>query len=528
MVVPKCCGENVVVIEIHRGVGKNVVLERHTSGFSLVEPKHVMLASGAVGQLMDAVEQLTYRRSVDRSLVSSALLGETELRIQIQLETGPTISLAVGPLLPFLDRRWVIRSDSSRAFWVQGYMVRDLEKAIVSLRRRNPFVHSMTRSGDSIRVSRGKEFVLVQPSPLVVASPLRKAPASQSQVEHFRQILEAIEIRKFVARAVVPSPLGMAIQVQSSAHTDWLWEIGECVAIPNQRLVLTSIGLGCVDAKALGVVADYLSQPETLHRKELFPVDGLSQIQITRDRSKWRMVRQAGEWLVGETKLPTERTQVITWLDRFRQMSTRTWVSANNSGVTLATVQLLYADGKEVRFHIQRHPFGLLARHEGTAPAQLLAPEASTLWSPSDIQFLSTQLWIHDVWSLNGVEVRKSGQRVVQLSRGDLHTDWIVQYPKGHAVIVPALERLRGVIAQLRALRYVMPSQVRPHTFHAPVRIELAFDPAPGILGPSIRRTVLIGADTPAGCHAQIPGRPEIFELDSPICSILRERLVEE
>ncbi len=525
--VPAYARENVTGLRIERPGAADVVIRSSKGTLAMAAPVAAALDQAAITDLLGTVEVLTYRRSSRRR----AEHGLDTPRVRLTVELGhASVVLALGARMDAIDRVWLGRSGDSKAYLIDGYAARALDRTAAELRSRRVFFaqpHEVT----GIELHRGAASLVLSGAPLSVhrdgPGTVRMAAASSARL---LALLDGLVLRFVASSAAVPdTALGdrLRIRVIGSHPARMLAELGPCPNTQGQRLVDTTAGRGCVSEADLVEISAYAGDPAATYDRTLVGAEPVETVTISAGTERVELAASGGGWrFVGgrEASADSVRT-MLRALDGPHGSPVE--ISASDMRTMVRRVVIgARGDTREVQiFETSR---GVIARRAAEPVGFVVDPAIVAAVSPIALAYRSRELLSLEPSSL--VEaIARTGTRVRQhVVRGALLEDWTARRPSGAKVALSAVRALGQRVARLRAVRFVAALSVPLHGLRpSGLVVELQFEP--GLAGGPARiaHRIALGGRTKRGCYATLDSDRVVFELDRDTCAALTSSWLE-
>ncbi len=505
-VVPEYREAKVTRVVLARPGMDDVEMVRGQTGWRIVEPVAAPVDVDAVDHLLGTIETLSYIRR------GPSPEPKSQRRIAIELAGGDQVVLRIGNPSAKSGGAWVTRDGTAKAFLVEGYAAKALDRTIHNLRRSRVFGTSLEQvSGLTVNV--GAEALQLSGAPLALH--LDGGGTVRADARALARLLKpllATRMDRFVdAKGGVESN-GYGLELIGEAGTERVVRVGTCSAPADHWLVDSPAGRGCVPAAVFRSLAELAKQPASLIDHLLLArVPRLvTAVSVTVGDTKREARRKGAGWFgAGGARLDTNNVDV--WLTRLAHLSTAKYERVA-PGKPHATVVVSYAGGSRDTVTLLMRDGRAFARRNDEPVVFQLKPAAQKHLDELDLRWRDTELVSASALGMNRARAIVGGKLIEQVTRGATHSDWSVS-PAGKAQVA-AIDDLRRRLAQLQAVRFTSSPLGKVRR-----RIEADFDKTPS--GPATAVVVDIGAETKTGCLAKFTKQPVVFELSRADCAAL-------
>lgn len=543
-VIPGFEAARVLRIAIHGGGSPGVVLARGEGGaLELVEPSRAPTDEGAVDDLLGTLEYLAWRRRVPAGDAAARGFDPPACRLEIELDDGRRIELAIGRTERAQGRTWLTSSATpGEVFLVEEYQARALDRRPEDLRRRRPF--SLEPGPlEALEIETRGGRVIVRGNCLEVAGGC--ARPDPERLARAGERLGGIVYTRFVdeagGKSAPPGKPGQAdetdVRVRIVVGRATLWIGGACPGKKGELLARSAIGTGCVPEEVEAELRELAGDPLDWVDRALVPPSAVDEktivvsepggrrVQLVRSGDAWQPTEgpveldARGGLRVDAAALAREvaSDEVDAWLRELAAVRAREVVLAPRDRRLVASIAV---GGVTVAFD------GTLAWRAEEPVALRLPREAARFFRADPIQFAERDLLSFDPWALTAVEL-EGDDGLERAVRGRAADDWRLTVPYALPADIDAVLALRDTAARLRAAE-VIAATSEPHHRLDPPRRRLTFtvDPPPGEpTAEPARYGLELGARVEAGCYARRGGSATVYRLSEATCEALDAHL---
>lgn len=550
-------------------------------GFSMPGVESAFLDQETASQTFAALATMRYVRR-ERGPAAAFGLDRPRLVVRVVLEDDRQVVLLFGQHVPGIDRVWLARMDvpasASTAFdagshageyppWklgpgsqlvylIDGHVARSLDRRPRDLRTRRVIpaawqdITGLTLDlpGRKLELS-GPPVMLhipfeTWPEAISAREPGATAPPATAHMavapEGWRaltQSLRELTLNRFLAQtdplpAHEATGLHLVVRTRADAGqksmTYRLTDLGPCPlpAENAERLVTTTIGLGCIDAASLERVTRV--RPADLLARSVFTERPI-ELTFHTPGDQPIVIRSVGGSWSWERDTPIEAAAVDAWLEHLEHASDGRYLWPSDlvhAGIgpdtltVMVSIEARFTDAPPRRVDIVELPdHTRFARRHGEPAYLALArsPHAESVTPVGALRWYRRQVLALEPYSLREAVQERRSVITGRIARGEILDDWRVIIPEKRVLRAGIIDDLRE-LARLRAQAFEREAPRPSDQLDPPrARLRLYFDPSP--LDEQLRVHELdIGRATASGCLARLDGMGPVFSVAPEVC----------